>query len=160
MGDTPSNTFGTYKKDNMFSFVIVLALASSAVELMLAAKIPAWRRSAKKYKLINLSFSILLSFLLGMMFGAVGLIAMSAAVISTIMSIPGYSLLYWAYDSPDALAKGGNKFKYYSDKWKQVLTDFVNLMYKIFRIITFPIWATRLVFQKFTEAKNKVFRKA
>jgi hypothetical protein len=138
----------------MFMFVFILAVASTAIELMLAAKIPSWRRNAHKYKLVNLGLSVFLSFIIGIMFGAAGLIAMTAAILSTILSIPGYSILHWMYDSPRALARGGNQYLYYKNKWKQVIIDFVNLIYKILRIVTFPIWGTRAVVKKFRSIRN------
>lgn len=133
----------------MFSFVITLAIASAAVELIFASKFPAWRRVARSNKAVNLSISIFLSFVLGTMFGAVGLIAMSAAIISTVLVVPGYAFLEWAYDSPEAQAKGGNLIKHYSDKTKIVTKDTLTLVYKILRIITFPIWAFRSLVQKY-----------
>lgn len=138
----------------MFMFVIILAVASTAIELMLAAKIRAWRRNAHKYKVVNLGLSVFLSFIIGILFGAAGLIAMTAAILSTIMSIPGYSFLHWMYDSPQALARGGNQYLYYKNKWKQLIIDFVNLIYKILRIVTFPIWGTRAVVKKFRSVRN------
>lgn len=144
----------------MFSFMMSLAIASAIVELTFASKVPAWRRAAKRNKAINLTISILLSFILGILFGAAGLIAMSAAIISTVLVIPGYAFLEWAYDSPEAQKHGGNLIKYYSDRWKTVMSDFAKLMYKILRILTFPIWGIRLLFQKISEfnAKYRAFR--
>jgi len=139
----------------VFSFVITLAIASAAVELIFASKFPVWRRVARQNKAVNLSISIALSFLLGIMFGAAGLIAMSAAIISTVLVIPGYALLEWAYDSPEAQAKGGNLIKYYSDKAKVVSKDTINLVYKILRILTFPIWAFRSILDKYRVYANK-----
>jgi hypothetical protein len=133
------------KAYHMFMFVIILAVASTAIELMLAAKIPAWRKNAHKYKLVNLGFSIVLSFVIGILFGAAGLIAMTAAILSTIMSIPGYKVLHWRYDSPTAVQRGGDQVAYHVNRWKQVISDFFKLVYKILRIITFPFWAFRAV---------------
>lgn len=140
----------------MFSLVLLLAIASTAVELTFASKFPAWRQAAKRNKAINLVVSIGLSFVLGMMFGAAGLIAMSAAIISTVMSIPGYAFLEWAYDSPGAAKHNGNQIKYYSDRWKVALSDFLNLIYKIIKIITFPIWATRSLVLKARSIKTRI----
>lgn len=127
----------------MFMFVIILAIASTAVELMLAAKIPAWRKNAHKYKLVNLGLSIILSFVIGILFGAAGLIAMTAAILSTIMSIPGYKVLHWRYDSPAAQAHGGDLLQYHVNRWVQVVKDIFKIVYKILRILTFPMWAYR-----------------
>lgn len=143
----------------MLTFVIILALASSAIELMFAAKIPAWRRAAKKYKLVNLIASLALSYVLGAMFGAAGLIAMTAAIFSTILSIPGYIFLEWAYDSPQAQQHGGNLIKYHKNRWTTVISDFITLIYKIIRIITFPIWATRFLIVKYRELKVRITAK-
>lgn len=139
----------------MFSFVIVLALASFILEMMVAAKIPAWRKNAKKYKMVNLVLSILLSFVMGVLFGAAGLIVMTAAILSTLMSIPGYSFLHWCYDSPQAIKNGGNQVAHIKKqtinsfhKMKVALIDLFNLIYKIIRFITFPIWGTRAALNK------------
>lgn len=139
----------------MFSFVIILALSSTAIEMLVAAKFPAWRRHAHKSKLINLTLSLGLSFVLGELFGAGGLIAMTAAIISTILSIPGYAILNYAYDSPKAAQHGGNLFAYKWAKWKQALIDLGNLIYKIIRFITAPIWITRNVVNKCRELTSR-----
>jgi uncharacterized membrane protein len=142
----------------MLSFMIMLAIASTVVELSFAARIPAWRRMAKKNKAFNMTISIGVSFLIGIMFGAGGLIAMSAAIISTVFSIPGYAFLEWAYDSPMATAKGTNLINYYIQRWKQVLADLMQLLYKVLRVITFPIWGTRNAIIKFNAIKSKYIK--
>lgn len=140
----------------MLTFVLILAVASSAIEMMFAAKIPAWRKAAKKYKLVNLIASLVLSYILGVMFGAAGLIAMTAAIFSTILSIPGYIFLEWAYDSPQAQKHGGNLIKYHKDRWSTVISDFFVVVYKVLRVITFPIWATRSLIIKYRELKVRI----
>lgn len=149
----------------MLSFVIILSVMSTVLELMIAAKIPAWRRLSHRNKIFNLLNSIFISYLVGIAFGAAGLIAMTAGIVSTILSIPGYSLLHWAYDSPQALANGGDMFKHCSlkfkiqrDKWKQVLSDFARIVYKILRIITAPIWITRAIIIKINQLKTRYAR--
>jgi hypothetical protein len=140
----------------MFAFAFMLAIASFVFEMMLAAKIPAWRQNAKRNKIINLVLSVLLSFIMGVLFGAAGLIVMTAAIISTLMSVPGYAFLYWNYDSPQAQARGGNQIQHMKvttiksyRKFKQAFVDLANMIYKIIRVITFPIWGTRAL-------KNKI----
>lgn len=140
----------------MFSFMMLLAIASAIVELTFASKFPAWRKAAKRNKAINLAISLALSFVLGIMFGAAGLIAMSAAIISTVIAVPGYAVLEWAYDSPEAQKHGGNLFKYYAERWKIAMSDLVKLIYKIIKIITAPIWITRAIIEKIIYYNNKV----
>jgi len=135
--------------------MIMLAVASTLVELMFAARFKFWRLNAHKYKWVNMTISILLSFILGEAFGAVGLIALGAAVLSTIMSVPGYAFLHWNHDSAVAITQGGNRTIYYWKnfhthwaKWRVALADFGQLIYSFIRIITFPIWAMRYLFIK------------
>lgn len=139
----------------LLSMMIILALASSALELTLAARIKPWRMLCAKYSSVNMIVSLLLSFVIGIAFGAQGLIAMGAGVISTMLSYPGYKFLYWNYDSPQALSQGGNRSKFYWLQWKQVLLDFGTLIYKILRLITIPIRVIRFVTLKINSMKKR-----
>lgn len=147
----------------MFTFAIILALASTCFELMLAAKIKLMRVMSHKSLTFNLANSMVISWITGMMFGAAGLIAMTAGILSTLMSIPGYHFLYWMYDSPEAQSRGGNQLQYYRDKWnarkvevKQTIADFFNLIYKIIRILTFPFWGMRIAIRKYNQIKTRL----
>lgn len=142
----------------LFQMMIFLAVASSIVELVFAANVPAWRQLAYKHKWFNMTVSILLSFILGIMFGASGLIAMGAAMISTALSIPGYQFLYWNHDSEMAKKHGGNMMRHIKAKWMQAFKDLAKVIYAIIRVITFPIWGTRLAFQKYQSFKLKFSR--
>jgi hypothetical protein len=136
----------------LFSMMIALAIASSIVELMFAAKITWWRQNAYRLKWFNMTISIALSWFLGFLFGAAGLIVMGAAMISTAMSIPGYAFLHWNYDSPQAARHGGNMLVHIRKKWIQAFSDLAKVIYTVIRVITFPIWVTRWIFNKFTKA--------
>ena len=139
----------------LFMMMIWLAIASTIVEMMFAAKIPYWRKNAHKFKWVNMVMSILLSFVLGLMFGAAGLIALGAAMISTVLSIPGYAFLHWNYDSPQASKHGGNMTRHLRAKWSQAFKDLAKMIYGIIRVITFPIWATRSILNKINTIKTK-----
>lgn len=139
----------------LFSMMIVLAVTSCLLELMIAARVPAWRRFSHKSPLFNLTNSLVLSFLIGIAFSANGLVALGAGIISTLLSLPGYKFLYWNYDSPSAAAVGGNHWKHfrknlnaYWAKWSIALKDFFSLIYTIIKVITFPIWITRSILRK------------
>ena len=139
----------------LLTMMIILALTSCALELMIAAKVPAWRRLSAKSPLFNLLNSLVISFVMGIAFGAGGLVAMGAGVISTILSVPGYQFLYWNYDSPSAKARGGSQFNHFKknakenyDKWSVALSDLAKLIYSLIRFITFPIWFTRNAYIK------------
>ena len=130
----------------LLSMMIILSITSCALELMIASKVPVWRRLSAKSPLFNLLNSLVISFVIGIAFGANGLVAMGAGVISTILSVPGYKFLYWNYDTPEAHAQGGSRAKYYWSnfhvhwaRWRKVLGEFNQLMYAIFRVITLPV---------------------
>jgi hypothetical protein len=129
----------------MLTFAIILALVSFTFEMIFASKIKAWRQFASRYKLANLFMSLGLSYTLGTLFGAGGLIAMTAAILATLISIPGYAALDFMLDSPTANRLNGNVFGHYWQKFSSVMRDFFILIYKIMRIITFPVRAVRSV---------------
>lgn len=137
------------------SMMLILAVTSTLLELMIAAKIPAWRRLSARSPLFNLLNSLFISFLTGLAFGAAGLIAMGAGVISTVLSVPGYQFLHWNYDSAMAQRNGGSMYKYTVKKWSQTFKDFFQLIYKIMRVMTAPIWITRSVVTKLNAFKAR-----
>lgn len=139
----------------MFMMMIMLAVSSTIVEMMFAANFPAWRKNAHKYKWFNMVVSVFISFILGVAFSAGGLIALGAAMISTVLSIPGYAFLYWNFDSPKATTRGGNQFAHIKqtskeayEKWSVALSDLAKLIYSFIRFITFPIWFSRNIYIK------------
>lgn len=139
----------------LLSMMLILAITSTLLELMLAAKIPAWRRLSAKSPLFNLLNSLFISFIMGIAFGAAGLVAMGAGVISTVLSVPGYQFLHWNYDSAMAKRNGGSMWKYTVNKWSGTIKDFFQLIYKIMRIMTAPIWITRSVVAKLNAFKAR-----
>lgn len=139
----------------LLTMMIMLAIASTVVELMFAAKIPSWRKNAHKFKWLNMVISIGLSFILGIAFGAAGIIALGAAMISTVLSIPGYAFLAWNYDSPQAQRYPEGLLAHNLKKWKTVISDFFKILYKILRVITAPIWITRSIVQKYNNYKRR-----
>jgi hypothetical protein len=142
----------------LLSMMLILAGTSTILELLIAAKIPAWRQLSAKSPLFNLLNSLFISFLMGLAFGAGGLIAMGAGVISTVLSVPGYKFLYWNYDSSIAQKHGGNMMRHIKNKWIQAFKDLAKVIYSIIRVITFPIWGTRLAIQKYQSFKLKLSR--
>lgn len=141
----------------LLSMMIILAITSCALELMIAAKVPIWRRLSAKSPLFNLLNSLVISFVMGIAFGAAGLVAMGAGVISTVLSVPGYQFLKWNYDTPRARAHGGSEVNYHYaifkskltgykttlNKWSVAISDLGKLIYSLIRFLTFPIWMTR-----------------
>ena len=139
----------------LLSMMLILAVTSTLLELMIASKVPAWRRLSAKSPLFNLLNSLVISFIMGIAFGAAGLVAMGAGVISTILSVPGYQFLYWNYDSPMAKKLGGNIMKNSRHKWTTAFSDLFRIIYKVIRVITFPIWGLRVLNKKIYENKQR-----
>ena len=144
----------------MLTMVVLLAITSTALELMIASKVPAWRRLSAKSPLFNLLNSLFISYLMGVAFGAAGLIAMSAGVLSTMLSVPGYQFLSWNYDSPKAQALGTTRtahskqsvqVKYH--KSKEVVQDLGKIAYGTGKVVTAPIWIPRRINTKLKARK-------
>lgn len=128
----------------LLSMMLILAVTSCALELMIAAKVPAWRRLSAKSPLFNLVNSLAISFVMGMAFGASGLIAMGAGVISTILSVPGYQFLKWNYDTPKAMAlPEKTRVKHEAVKVKKLSSDLYTLGKGTAKVITIPVWLPR-----------------
>lgn len=139
----------------LLTMMLILAITSTLIELLIASRFKWWRQKSHDNKLFNVLNSLFLSFLIGLAFSASGLIAMGAGVISTLLTIPGYQFLHWNYDSPMAQKHGGNMMLHLKSKWFQTIKDFFTLVYKILRIITFPIWGTRWAVTKLKAIKTK-----
>jgi len=134
----------------MLGYALTLAIASFAFEMLIASKVPLMRMLAKGNILINLAISLAISYAIGTMFGAIGLTAMTAAIISTLMSIPGYAILEWVYDTEEAHAEGGNRIQHKKEqakkttkKWSETISDFFKIIFFALKVITFPIWIVR-----------------
>lgn len=147
----------------LLSMMLILAITSALLELMIAAKVPAWRKLSAKSPLFNLINSLFISFIVGIAFGATGLIAMGAGVISTVLTVPGYAFLKWNYDTPKAEALGGNRYvhgkavarqKY--NKSKQVATDLGKVVYVSAKVVTAPVWITRAATNKVKQINTKL----
>jgi hypothetical protein len=135
--------------------VLLLAIASTSLELMIAAQVPLWRQWSHKSKLFNLINSMFLSYIIGIAFGAQGLIAMTAGFVSTFMTIPGYAFLNWNYDTPKAQSVGGNRYAHAKaqakpkyEKAKELGGDLVKIGWFTGRTITAPIWIPRKIYRK------------
>lgn len=150
----------------MLIIIVGLAVVSTTLELMLAAQIPAWRKWSHKSKLFNLVNSLFLSYLIGIAFGAQGLIAMSAGVLSTMLSIPGYAYLHWNYDSEEAKARGGNRYKHYQKEvkpkvqqttaaTKEVASDLARGTVFVAKTVAFPLKASYKTY-KYVKSKKSV----
>ena len=75
----------------MFMFAIFLAVISTAMEMTIVVKVSAIKRLFERFTFVGLAFSFLLSYGIGVAFGAGGLIAMTAGVLSTMISFVIYA---------------------------------------------------------------------
>jgi len=138
----------------MLTMVFLLAIMSTVLELMIAANVPLWRQWSHKSKLFNLLNSMFLSYFIGLGFGAQGLIALTAGVLSTFLTIPGYSYLNWNYDTEIAKTKyEGNRYKYAKKvskpkivKAKELGSDLIKVGYVTGKVITAPLWISRKIY--------------
>lgn len=154
---------------------LVLGIASAFIEIkfvkgspwfanvmQVGLKIPftPWTVSAQ---MINIGFSVGLSALLGVFFGATGLVALFAGIVSTCITQPYYSLepkvlaifAHWRTRKLQA-GKMGDKLTAMWADFKRPVQDFIKLVLVFLKIITFPFVAIRKASVMYTQMKAKV----
>jgi hypothetical protein len=119
----------------------ILAIASSLLEMAFAFKVPLWARLAGRFPVLGLVASISLSWFLGKMFGAAGLIALMGGILSTLITVPCYVIVekWHAGEIQPKIVK----FRKDWESLVQLARDVGKVIYILLRIITFPIWAYR-----------------
>lgn len=70
---------------------LVLALVSAYVELAIMKRVPIVKKLSIRYAVFSIVFSILLSYVLGMFFGASGVVPLIAGLLSTVMTEPAHA---------------------------------------------------------------------
>jgi len=122
---------------------LMLAFSSVVLEAFLVWNIPALQRfytSGKAGRIFNAVNSVLLSFGLGFVFGAEGLVAMSAAMISTMVSISGlYDGLNWVRTHMDEVTKVKEDTLETIRKGAVATRDIVAMIYGLVQIVTWPV---------------------
>lgn len=130
-------------------FAVMLAAISTAMEMVIVVKSPRIKRLFTKRTFIGLTFSFALSYAIGAAFGGVGLIAMTAAVLSTLISYIIYEadLFRWMN------ARSWSAFKAsVAHNWML----FVKTIRLGWRIFTAPIRMMLWVAERAKRAKAKV----
>jgi hypothetical protein len=81
---------------------------------------------------------------------------MTAGVLSTFLTIPGYAILNWNYDTPKAQSQGGNRYNHTKqtikpklEKGKELGSDLIKVGYVTGKVITSPIWISRKAYRYF-----------
>lgn len=132
----------------MLTLMLILTAVSAVIELAIVSKVPVLGHLFDKLWLIGMFWSIGLSWFLGTIFGAAGLIALSAGLLSTCVTMVVYRF---------HLMEAAHSFKQNQlPKIVQVGRDVLRVMYITLRIITFPIWATRAVIRAMAAAYQHV----
>lgn len=72
--------------------IVILGVASAALEGIMLAKFKPLSKLLLKYPLLSLPTSFVLSFILGLAFGAHGTIVLGAGILSTVLMQPVYWL--------------------------------------------------------------------
>lgn len=77
----------------MVAIIVVLTIASCFFEYKIVTKVPVVGWLLRKYPVASLLFSLGLSMLLGMFFGAAGVMVFVAGICSTMIMVPVYALM-------------------------------------------------------------------
>lgn len=140
----------------MMGLAFALAFFSAVFELSIAYKWDWWRKKAAHSLLVSAIGSIGLSFVLGTMFGAHGLISMIGGMMSTGMVLVGYPVLEWYIQNQARFKEGVEKAKAAIISSKQTLIDFAMFFWRIIRLLTWPFRAKRAVQAKFSQISNHI----
>lgn len=132
----------------MFMFAMTLAVISTAIEMFLAGRFKIIHRIFVKYTIVGLTFSFLLSYGIGVAFGAAGLIAMFGAIMSTVMSYICYEFDLVRFFAPAEIARTKAKIN-------RVFTITANTIRFFWLVITAPVRFGMWVAERAKRAKMK-----
>lgn len=126
----------------MFLYMIwILAIASSVFEMAFAFKVPLWAKMAGRYPVLGLIASISLSYTLGRMFGAAGLVALMGGLLSTLMTVPCYILVEKWHNGE--IQPHIEKFRADWESFVMMMRDLWRVIRFVIRVVTFPFWGYR-----------------
>lgn len=77
----------------LLTMAILLGIVAASIELRTSLSIPFVRTAIEKFSVLGVIFSILLSIIIGSIFGAAGLVVMLGAMIATTLTQPVYMVL-------------------------------------------------------------------
>lgn len=122
------------------TIIFITTVASIAVELIVAYKIPFWHHLAERFIVIALAMSFGLSYIMGRGFGASGLIIFVSALCSTIIAAPCYKGVAWYREAKKDGALGediASAIQLAKDLWT-VIVFFI-------KVITWPVRSYRKI---------------
>lgn len=126
----------------MFMTMIwILAIASSTFEMAFAFKVPLWAKMAGRYPVLGLIASVTLSWFLGHIFGAAGLIALMGGLLSTLMTVPCYILVEKWHNGE--IQPRLEKFRSDWESFVVMMKDLWRVIRFVIRVVTFPVWGYR-----------------
>lgn len=126
----------------MFMTMIwILALATSMFEMAFAFKVPYWAKTAGRFPVLGLIASVTLSWFLGHIFGATGLIALMGGLLSTLMTVPCYILVEKWHNGE--IQPRLEKFRADWESFTEMMRDLWRVIRFVIRVVTFPIWGYR-----------------
>lgn len=112
----------------LFSMALMLAIMSSIIELYVVLKFERIRRLMVRFPKVDIGISFFLSYILGTLFAAGGMVVLFAAILSTILSLFIYSTGVVEYLTPDRRME-------LAGKWQRGLDTFkgsVRFWWKVF----------------------------
>lgn len=74
----------------LITAIIILAVATAVVELLIVYNVPFLKNLCGKWLWFGVAMSLLLSIFVGFFFGAVGLVALTGGLLSTVITQPVY----------------------------------------------------------------------
>lgn len=126
----------------MISTIFVVAFSAVIFEVAIATKWKWYRMAAGSNVLVNFAGSMALSYIISAAWDMTGLIAGTAAMMSTFMTVPYYKLSAW-YETQDWDVS--EKWAEFQTNWGELLKDFIRVLEITIRGLTLPLRAYRRV---------------
>jgi hypothetical protein len=135
----------------MVSTILVVAFAATVFEIIIASKWTWYRLLAGNNTLVNFAGSMALSYVLSAAWDMTGMIAGTAAMLSTLFTIPYYKGMAWWDAQGDEVKASIAAFR---ANWGKLFKDMIRVIEITFRIIIFPITLYRWVQKSLVTIKD------
>lgn len=114
---------------------------------------------SKRFALVNLAISIIISIGAMTMFPAAGMVVASAGILSTVLSQPMYQVAYaYQTNGKPKVKKAKASYDTHKEQIHQTMSDLSKIIVGIALIITFPFRVLRWCIRAFEATKTKLAR--
>lgn len=115
------------------TMAILLGLVAAFVELRTSFSVPFIRRAIEKASVLGIAFSVILSIILGTLFGAAGVVVLLGALIATSITQPVYMVM-------SRVKRSGQDFHHNVQEARDTFRPVWKALKFTILLLTSPIW--------------------